>query len=174
MGEVMPLIPLRGLTVFPNLVLHFDLGREKSIIALERAMIMNQTIFLVSQKDAEVELPSGADIYNIGTVAKVKQMLKLPDGNIRVLVDGQYRAKLDSLISDSPYFLASISAIEEVPAEITPDVQALMRTALALFEEYQNLTPKNNSQDRKTGLEDITENTRKGVAIRYLSGDETA
>ena len=78
MGEIMPLIPLRGLTVFPNLVLHFDLGREKSILALERAIIMNQTIFLVSQKDAEVELPSVADIYNIGTVAKVKQMLKLP------------------------------------------------------------------------------------------------
>ena len=78
MGEVMPLIALRGLTVFPNLVLHFDLGREKSIIALERAMIMNQTIFLVSQKDAEIELPSVSDIYNVGTVAKVKQMLKMP------------------------------------------------------------------------------------------------
>ena len=137
MGEVMPLIALRGLTVFPNLVLHFDLGREKSIIALERAMIMNQTIFLVSQKDAEIELPSVSDIYNVGTVAKVKQMLKLPDGNIRVLVDGQYRARLDSMISDSPYFLASVSELPDVPAEMTADVQALMRTALTLFEEYQ-------------------------------------
>jgi ATP-dependent Lon protease len=155
MGEVMPLIALRGLTVFPNLVLHFDLGREKSIIALERAMIMNQTIFLVSQKDAEIELPSASDIYNVGTVAKVKQMLKLPDGNIRVLVDGQYRAKLDSMISDSPYFLASVSELPDTPAEMTADVQALMRTALTLFEEYQILTPKNNAQDKKTGLDDI-------------------
>ena len=153
----MPLIALRGLTVFPNLVLHFDLGREKSIIALERAMIMNQTIFLVSQKDAEIELPSVSDIYNVGTVAKVKQMLKLPDGNIRVLVDGQYRARLDSMISDSPYFLASVSELPDVPAEMTADVQALMRTALTLFEEYQSLSPKNNSQDKKTGLEDIDE-----------------
>ncbi len=151
----MPLIALRGLTVFPNLVLHFDLGREKSIIALERAMIMNQTIFLVSQKDAEIELPSASDIYNVGTVAKVKQMLKLPDGNIRVLVDGQYRAKLDSMISDSPYFLASVSELPDTPAEMTADVQALMRTALTLFEEYQILTPKNNAQDKKTGLDDI-------------------
>ncbi|MBR3302467.1 MAG: endopeptidase La, partial [Firmicutes bacterium] len=155
MGEIMPLIALRGLTVFPNLVVHFDLGREKSILALERAMIMNQTVFLVSQKDAEIELPSASDIYNVGTVAKVKQMLKLPDGNIRVLVDGQYRAKLDSIISDSPYFLASVSELPDAPADMTADVQALMRTALTLFEEYQTLSPKNNSQDKKTGLEDI-------------------
>ena len=174
MGEIMPLIPLRGLTVFPNLVLHFDLGRERSITALERAMIMNQIIFLASQKDAEVELPAAADIYNIGTVAKIKQMLKLPDGNIRVLVDGQYRAKLDSIISDSPYFLVSVSELPDTPAEITADVQATMRTALALFEEYQNLSPRNNSQDKKIGLEDIEDPGRIADIIASAINLKTA
>ena len=89
MAEIIPLIPLRGLTVFPNLVLHFDIGRERSIVALERAMMMNQTVFLATQKDAGIELPTIKEIYGVGTVAKVKQMLKLPDGNMRVLVDGQ-------------------------------------------------------------------------------------
>ena len=155
MGEIMPLIPLRGLTVFPNLVIHFDLGREKSIIALERAMVMNQLVFLVSQKDADIELPTASDIYNIGTVAKVKQMLKLPDGNIRVLVDGQYRAKLDSMVSENPYFLASVNELKEPETEVTPEIQARMRMAVALLQEYQSLSRKGS--DAKIDSDDMGE-----------------
>lgn len=139
----MPLIPLRGITVFPNMVVHFDLGREKSIVALERAMMMNQTVFLVSQKDVSTDLPVPEDIYTTGTVAKIKQMLKLPGDSVRVLVDGQYRAKLEEYSQQSPYFLVSVSGIaEEDPEEPSADVMALMRTAADLYREYASKQPK--------------------------------
>ena len=82
----LPMIPLRGLSVFPNMVLHFDIGREKSINALEKAMVMDQKIFLVAQKDENTDLPTPEDFYHTGTIGKVKQMLKLPGDSIRVLV----------------------------------------------------------------------------------------
>ena len=154
MAEVMPLIPLRGLTVFPNMVLHFDIGREKSIVALERAMMLNQIVFLATQKNVDIELPTFREIYSVGTVAKVKQMLKLPDGNIRVLVDGQYRGKSVSLVSDTPYFLVSVEALPDPETEINADVLALMRTATAQFFEYASLNPKLSSEN-KSGFEEI-------------------
>src|SRR5665648_813904 len=88
---VLPMIPLRGLSIFPNMVLHFDIGREKSINALEKAMIMNQKVFLVTQKDENTDLPTISDFYHVGTIAKIKQMLKLPGDSIRVLVEGVCR-----------------------------------------------------------------------------------
>ena len=154
MAEVMPLIPLRGLTVFPNMVLHFDIGREKSIVALERAMMLNQIVFLATQKNVDIELPTFKEIYSVGTVAKVKQMLKLPDGNIRVLVDGQYRGKSVSLSSDTPYFLVSVEALPDPEVEINADVLALMRTAVAQFLEFASLHPKLSSENR-SGFEEI-------------------
>lgn len=77
--QVLPLLPLRGLTVFPYMILHFDVGRDMSIKALEEAMVNDQMIFLVTQKDAKVDFPDIDDIYNVGTISKVKQLLKLPD-----------------------------------------------------------------------------------------------
>ncbi len=143
MSELMPLIPLRGITVFPNTVVHFDLGREKSITALERAMLMNQTVFLTSQKDENTDLPTVNDMYKIGTVAKVKQMLKLPGDNVRVLVDGLYRANLDEMMQDTPYFLASVSQIEENdPENPETDALALMRTLVSLYTEYSEKHPR--------------------------------
>ena len=156
MAEVMPLIPLRGLTVFPNMVLHFDIGREKSIVALERAMVLNQIVFLATQKNVDIELPTFRDVYSVGTVVKVKQMLKLPDGNIRVLVDGQYRAKSTALISDNPYFLVSVEETPDPAVEITADILALMRTATAQFAEYASLNPK-LSPDNMAAFEEIEE-----------------
>ena len=113
--QVMPLIPLRGLTVYPNMVINFDVGREKSILALERAMMMNQTVFLTAQKDVDTDLPTPKDFFHVGTVVKVKQMLKLPGDNIRVLVDGQYRAKISKIIQEVPYFLAISPPIRRCP-----------------------------------------------------------
>ena len=156
MAEVMPMIALRGLTVFPNMVLHFDIGREKSIVALERAMMLNQIVFLATQKNVDIELPTFKEVHNIGTVVKVKQMLKLPDGNIRVLVDGQYRGKSVSLISDNPYFLVSVEAAPDPEVEITADILALMRTASAQFAEFASLNPK-LSPENKIGFEEIEE-----------------
>ena len=143
MPDIMPLIPLRGITVFPSMVLHFDIGREKSILALERAMMLNQTVFLTVQKDTETDLPTVDDFYHIGTVARVKQMLKLPGDNIRVLVDGQYRARMRSLIQDTPYFLCDAEKIEEEAADPKrPDLIALMRMTVNLFQEYLSRHPK--------------------------------
>jgi len=154
--QVMPLIPLRGLTVYPNMVINFDVGREKSILALERAMMMNQTVFLTAQKDVDTDLPTPKDFFHVGTVAKVKQMLKLPGDNIRVLVDGQYRAKISKIIQEVPYFLASVEKIEEPRRPKTPEQIAAMRTILNLFNEYLSANPK-MSADIFHGVESIEE-----------------
>lgn len=137
--NVLPLLPIRGITIFPHMVLHFDVGRPKSILALEEAMVKNQTIFLVTQIDHKVESPTLEDIYKIGTVSKIKQILKLPGDTIRVLVEGLYRAEIDQIISEEPFFECSVKIHTEVEAEKTPEVEALMRQAISTFEEYIGL-----------------------------------
>ena len=136
----LPMIPLRGLSVFPNMVLHFDIGREKSINALEKAMVMNQHIFLASQKDDNTDLPTPDDFYHIGTVGKIKQMLKLPGDSIRVLVEGVCRGEIEEVIFEVPYFKCRIRKIEEpvYPAD-DAEAEALMRTVLSNFDEYINI-----------------------------------
>ena len=96
----LPVIPLRGLVVFPFMILHFDVGRKKSVMALERAMEDNQKVFLTAQKDIEVEDPKGSDLYKFGVIASVKQLLKMPNGNIHVLVEGERRGKLIEVFDD--------------------------------------------------------------------------
>ena len=88
----MPLIPLRGISIFPGMVLHFDVGRKKSIAAVEYAMAGDQMVFLSYQKDIMTENPNKDEVSKIGVVAEVKQILRLPDGNLRVLVEGLFRA----------------------------------------------------------------------------------
>ena len=136
----LPMIPLRGLSVFPNMVLHFDIGREKSINALEKAMVTNQHIFLASQKDDGTDLPTPEDFYHIGTVGKIKQMLKLPGDSIRVLVEGVCRGAIEDVMFEVPYFKCRIRKIEEpeYPAD-DAEAEALMRTVLSSFDEYINL-----------------------------------
>ena len=95
-----PLIPLRGLTVFPSVVVHFDVGREKSIAAIEQAMLEEQEVFLAAQKDSAIEDPSKDDIYTIGTICKIKQILKMNDNSIRVLVEGKVRGKITEYIDE--------------------------------------------------------------------------
>lgn len=146
-GRVMPLIPLRGLSVFPNMVLHFDIGREKSIAALEKAMMINQTVFLVAQKDAGTDLPTVEDFYHVGTVAKIKQMLKMPGDHIRVLVEGVCRGEMIKLLKDVPYFQAQVEEVyEDTPEELPPRMIALMRSALSSFEEYLHFSTKLSSE----------------------------
>lgn len=143
----LPVIPLRGLAVFPNMVLHFDIGREKSINALEKAMVNNQYIFLTSQIDENTDLPTPDDFYHIGTIGRIKQMLKLPGDSIRVLVEGICRGRIDEVLFEVPYFKCRINPIrvEEYDAG-DPAIEALMRTVLASFDEYinldQNLAPE--------------------------------
>ncbi len=137
--NVVPLLPIRGITIFPHMVLHFDVGRPKSILALEDAMVKNQTIFLITQVDHKVENPTLEDIYRIGTVSKIKQILKLPGDTIRVLVEGLYRAEIDQIISEEPFFECSVKMHSEIEVGMTAEVEALMRQAISTFEEYTKL-----------------------------------
>ncbi|MGI6736490.1 MAG: endopeptidase La [Anaerovoracaceae bacterium] len=140
---ILPMIPLRGLTVFPNMVLHFDIGREKSINALEKAMIKNQHIFLATQKDESTDLPTFDDFYHVGTVARIKQMLKLPGDSIRVLVEGIVRGEIDEMVMEVPYFKCTVREIEdEEPDPVPARTEALMRSVLSGFDEYLSINQK--------------------------------
>lgn len=142
--QVLPLLPLRGLTVFPYMILHFDVGRVKSIKALEEAMINNQLIFLVTQKDAKNDSPDTDDFYTIGTISKVKQLLKLPGDTIRVLVEGISRAEICEFTQIEPFFMAEVVEkiyLEEEDSSQT-EIEALKRRVLSTFEEYSKLNNK--------------------------------
>ena len=138
----MPLLALRGLTIFPNMILHFDVGRPKSTQALEQAMVNDQYIFLVAQKDAVLDEPTPEDLFTVGTISKVKQLLKLPGDTIRVLVEGVNRGKIHSFIQEEPYFMVEV---EEAPKEEeVENIQrtALLRAAVETFEEYAKVNGK--------------------------------
>lgn len=124
--------------MFPHMVVHFDVGREKSINALEKAMIDDATILLCTQKDPKVEEPTVDDFYHVGTVAKVKQMLKLPGGSIRVLVEGINRGRVKTIVQETPYFTAQIEelAYDEVEMDKDINIEAAMRLVINDFEEY--------------------------------------
>ncbi|OQB15933.1 MAG: Lon protease 1 [Firmicutes bacterium ADurb.Bin193] len=138
----LPVLPLRGLCVFPYMVLHFDVGREKSVAALEAAMIGDQKIFLVAQMDAQKDEPSFNDLYSFGTVAKVKQLLKLPGGSIRVLVEGLNRGKLLKLTDSGKYMSGEIRQYPNITPEITPTLEAMTRNAKEIFDEYLQIMSK--------------------------------
>ena len=132
----LPVLPLRGTMVFPHMVLHFDVGRAKSVSALEKAMLEDQRIFLVAQRDADVDSPALDDLYPVGTIAKVKQVLNLPGDSLRVLVAGEKRAKLKTLVQDEPFLLAELTVVSNRRPKNTDEMQALVRTTHAIFEEY--------------------------------------
>ncbi|MBP2000421.1 ATP-dependent Lon protease [Paenibacillus shirakamiensis] len=136
-----PLLPLRGLLVYPSMVLHLDVGRDKSVKALEKAMVDDNLILLCSQSEVNIEEPTQEDIFRIGTVAKVRQMLKLPNGTIRVLVEGTERAEIIEYLDNEEYYEV---LAKELPEEEStdPEVDALMRTVLTQFEHYINLSKK--------------------------------
>ena len=141
--QILPLLPLRGLTVFPYMILHFDVGRVKSIKALEEAMINNQLIFLATQKDAKNDSPNIEEIYSIGTISKVKQLLKLPGDTIRVLVEGISRAEISEFTQTEPFFMAEmVEKIYVDDEESIVEVEALKRRVLSVFEEYSKLNNK--------------------------------
>lgn len=136
---ILPLIPLRGLTVFPNMVIYFDVGREKSIEAVEKAMAGDQKIFLAAQKDIEIDNPSEDDIFNIGTICEIKQIVKMPKNTIRVLVEGIERAKMDEFFDKEELLEASIEKIE-IDNEIDHEFEALSRKLKDDFFEFLDIT----------------------------------
>ncbi|ACV58854.1 endopeptidase La [Alicyclobacillus acidocaldarius] len=141
--DVYPLLPLRGLLVFPGMVLHFDVGRPKSVRALEQAVSNDHLIVLASQEDGQVDDPSSDDLYRVGTLARVKQMLKLPNGTIRVLVEGLKRAVVREFISEEESFTVRVETYDE-PEEVptTPAIEAMRRSVTQQFEQYVRLSRK--------------------------------
>ncbi|MGI6225919.1 MAG: endopeptidase La [Peptococcales bacterium] len=137
----LPVLPLRGVLVFPYMVVHLDVGRPKSIQAIEEAMIQDKEIFLVTQKEAETDDPAEEDIHTIGSVAEIKQILKLPGGTIRVLVEGLHRAKSLGMVATEPYFKAEIEEYIEDEGK-TLEIEALMRSVNFQFEQYVKLSKK--------------------------------
>ncbi|GEN85534.1 endopeptidase La [Oceanobacillus sojae] len=137
----MPLLPLRGLIVFPSMVLHLDVGRDKSIASLEQAMLADQYIFLASQKKMNSDDPNPADIYNVGTVAKIKQITKLPNGTQRVLVEGFYRAGIVRYLEEEENFIVEVEEKEDIVGNAF-ETEALMRTLLEQFQQYIKVSRK--------------------------------
>ena len=138
----MPLLPLRGLTVFPYMVLHFDVGRQKSIAALEDAMVNDQDIFLVTQKEPEIEEPDKDSLFKVGTVSKIKQLLKLPGDTIRVLVEGINRGRIIEFLENDKFFEVLIEEQVDQGESDPLEEEALMRTVMDSFEEYIKLSNK--------------------------------
>ena len=142
MTVAMPALALRGLTVFPNMLLHFDVGREASIKALDECMSSGRPIFLVAQRDMAVEQPALKDLYSVGTISSVRQILRLPGNNVRVMVEGSGRGRLLSLHHCVPYLLAEVEELPEPAFRSTPRTEALIRQAYELFEQYCELSPR--------------------------------
>lgn len=139
-----PVLTLRGLTVFPQLILHFDVGRTASIQALEEAMGENREIFLVTQRDLTVENPAQSDLYAIGTIADVKQILRLPENGVRVMVEGRSRGRLIQLEGTEPYITAQVEYLAEVsPAKgNSPRAEATIRQIYNQMERYTELSDR--------------------------------
>ncbi|MEN6460451.1 MAG: endopeptidase La, partial [Syntrophomonas sp.] len=136
------MLPLRGVLVFPYTVLHLDVGRKKSITAIEEAMLESKEIFLVTQKEAQTDEPTEEDIFTVGTVAEIKQILKMPGGTMRVLVEGLYRAKICEYISQDPYIEVSIEEFKYDSDNKNTELEALMRTLIYQFEQYVRISKK--------------------------------
>ena len=133
---VYPLVPMRGVNLFPGTVLHFDAGRERTVEALEQARKKDSLVFLTGQKDISVENPELDDLYSIGTVAKIRQIVKLPGQRTRVIVEGLRRGRVTSLIQEEGYSAVSVDDMYPVLQETTPEVEALMKTARDYFQKY--------------------------------------
>ena len=145
MAEIvrLPLLPLRGLTVFPEMRVHFDLGRDKSIKALDSAMNKDQLVFLVAQKDLRNEEPALADLYPVGTMARVRQVLRMPGDNMRVLVEGVSRARLKSMDVAGDFIWADVQILTKTGrAPGAVKLEAGMRQVRGLFESYASLQPR--------------------------------
>ncbi|GAA0601320.1 endopeptidase La [Virgibacillus siamensis] len=151
----LPLLPLRGLLVLPSMVLHLDVGRDKSVAALEKAMMDDSIIFLAAQKKVSLDDPGPQDIYRIGTLAKVKQMLKLPNGTIRVLVEGLNRGQITRFTEEKDEFMVEIEELADEHGENNEE-EALMRSLLRQFEQYINVSQKITKETLAT-VSDIDE-----------------
>ena len=140
--QLIPVLPLRDVVVYPHMVIPLFVGREKSIFALEAAMADNKKILLLAQKNAEVDDPGQEDLYQIGTLSTILQMLKLPDGTIKVLVEGGDRVTVDSFLETNEYYSAAIKVLEKSSLVDDREAEVLLRSVLNLFDQYVKLNKK--------------------------------
>ncbi len=140
--QLAPVLPLRDVVVYPHMVIPLFVGREKSIRALDSAMEENRQILLVAQKSAETDDPGVDDIHRVGTLANILQLLKLPDGTVKVLVEGAERARLERFVTTDDYFTAELSRIGDDITIEEREMDVLMRSAIALFDQYVKLNKK--------------------------------
>lgn len=139
----LPAIALRGLVVFPNNLLHFEVGREKSIAAVEWAVSNNSDVFLVAQKEMKVADPKAADLYTYGVVAEVKQVMRVSNDLVRILVEGKYRAKLSEMEDDGSFLLATVrpAPVKMAKPEELPEADVLVRNVKKSFDDLLALNP---------------------------------
>ena len=165
----LPVIPLRGLMVFPHMVLHFDVGRARSVSALEQAMLKDQQVFLVAQTDSDVEDPGLNDLCKVGTVSSIKQVLNLPGDAIRVLVEGKTRACLQQIVDTEECREAVVSMPPEQALD-TPELSALVRTTHSLFEEYARASGRVSGETvRSVGDMDAPDHLADLIAANVLT-----
>ena len=142
--QTLPLLPLRGLVVYPHMMVNIDVGRDRSVAAIETAIAGDSRILVVSQKDPELDDPTAADLYDVGAVAEIRQFLRLPEGVLRILVDGQQRAEIMEIREGETYAEADVHVIDEENVETpsTKDMEALVHGVTSKFEEWVKLSHK--------------------------------
>lgn len=143
-SQRLPVLALRGICVFPGMVVHFDAGRDRSIRAVDEAVKHGQEIYLATQKEVEEEDPGSDRLYEVGVVAHIRQVLKMPGGLVRILVEGEYRAHVIEWLQDEPYLQGRVESLPDMNYQAgTSKAEALLRQVLSLFEEYAEMAPKN-------------------------------
>ncbi len=142
MTSIMPVLPLRGLVIFPGMLIHFDVAREKSVNALYSAMGSDQHIFVVAQKDPAIDAPLKDDVFETGVVAKIVQLVKQPENMVRVVIEGQYRAEIKEYNADGEFISAIVEPVKYIKDKTTVMNLALVRSVRNVFEEYLRYMPK--------------------------------
>ena len=170
----MPAVALRGMVILPGMIAHFDISREKSIKAIERCMMESQKVFLVAQRDVEQENPDIDDLYRIGIIAEVKQVIKLQNNIIRVLVEGDERAELSSFVETEEFLLAEIMCFDETMEEdIMEDAKAAMiRSIQETYQKYQTVNPRAGKELLKqisaiTDIESLMDQVANNLPVTY-------
>lgn len=169
-SERLPILALRGLTVFPGMTVHFDVGREKSIHAVEKAMGEDQRIFLIAQKDIRIDDPKEEDLFITGTTATIKQILRVSPDSLRILVEGEKRAKIMALHQESPFLLGRVEILEDQEYDAKrPKVEALVRQGKQLYAEFLELTQK----QQRDQMIDLMASDLPGYVADFLAQNAT-
>ena len=146
----MPAVALRGMVILPGMIAHFDVSREKSIHAVEQSMMDEQKIFLVAQRDVEQEEPGIEDLYHIGIIAEVRQVIKLQNNIVRVLVEGTERAQLSAFVSQTDFLEVELTRCEEIDEGLSDEAKtAMVRSVQDTFEKYVTVNPRVGGELRR-------------------------